>query len=154
MQRDATAAASSVARGLSRQAKRSQQELNEERERKRRVVDGKLPDAAPVQGAPIDEDEKRRQRLVALANNTFGELRDVARLDELEFHLTHRFAGSNESVVSMPDGALRVRVKLRGKHVLAGLRQLLCDGCIATPLPSALQKLTKIDDVKIVEEHA
>lgn len=150
LQRDAVANAGSVARGLERQAKRSRLAAAAEAERKRRVVDGRLPDARPEQRLVEEEDAARRAERESAASAALGDAAHLPQLMTLEIQSHRPYAGSFETRRA-PEGLVSVRLRLRGAHVLRGVRALIEDGHVALPLPPLVAKLGRIDSSKLID---
>jgi hypothetical protein len=149
LQRDAVANASSVARGLERQTKRSRVTAAVEAERKRRVVDGRLPDAQPAQRL-LEEDAAHRAERESAASVALGDAAHLPQLMTLEIQSHRPYAGAL-ATRRVPEGLVSVRVRLRGSHVLRGVRTLIEDGHVELPLPPLIAKLSRIDSAKLID---
>jgi hypothetical protein len=149
LQRDAVANATSVARGLERQVKRSRATAAAEAERKRRVVDGKLPDAQPEQRL-LEEDASHRAERESAANAALGDAAHLPQLMTVEIQSHRPYSGALETR-RVPDGLVSVRLRLRGSHVLRGMRTLIEDGNVALPIPPLIAKLSRIDSTKVID---
>jgi len=148
LQRDAVANANSVARGLARQAKRAHAAAATDDERKRRVVDGKLPDAEPRQRL-VEEDAAERAAHADAAHAALGAVEHLAPVQAIEVQSQRAYAGAASAVRRAPEQPLAVRIRLRGAHVLQGVHALIADGAVRLPLPPLYASLSKLDSLKL-----